>query len=169
VADAVNTEGSLGHAADGDDAPPLCERTDESKTGGDLGVRRPAVRRRRSRMGRHDVPEEDVVLDRQLPQDPVHDRRRRLRRAAAGELALRGERDPRDAGSAVARRLADEEDPGASAALEVRGEPSAQEPRPRPLGVLVERATDPSGGELVHEGDRRYDGTSVTGSSGQPG
>jgi hypothetical protein len=37
------------------------------------------------------------------------------------------------------------------------------------FGVLVEGLADPGGRQLVHECAGRYDGASVTGSSGQPG
>ena len=52
-----------------------------------------AVRRRRAGMRRHDVPEQHVVVEPELGEHAVDDRRRRLGRPAARELALGGERD----------------------------------------------------------------------------
>ena len=60
-------------------------------------------------MRRHEVPEQDLVLEPELGQRPVHDRGGRLGRPGPGQLALGGERDPGDARSAVAGRLADEQ------------------------------------------------------------
>jgi thiamine pyrophosphokinase len=50
--------------------------------------------------------------------------------------------------------------------LEVAGKPGSQEWSSRPLGVLVEGPPDPSGRQLLDECVGRYDGASVTGSSG---
>jgi hypothetical protein len=44
---------------------------------------------------------------------------------------------------------------------EVLRQPRAEEPSPRPLGVLVERVADPRSGELGDEVLRRYDAASV--------
>ena len=71
----------------------------------------------------------------------VDDRRGRLGRPGAGELALRGQRNARDARPAIAGRLGDEEEPRVrrlspdSAASRSR--------RSRGAGVLVERLADP--------------------------
>jgi acylphosphatase len=93
-------------------------------------------------MRRDDVPEQDVVLEAELAEDAVHDRRRRLGGTTAGELPLGRERDSRDPGSAIAGRLADEQDRRPCAVSEVRGQPVAEERRVRSGGVLVERRAD---------------------------
>jgi hypothetical protein len=116
-----------------------------------------------------DVPQQDFSFESQLTQHALDDGRGRFRRPRSGQLALRGERDPGEAGSAIARRLADEEDRRLPPRLEVRDEPPPEQRGPRAVGVLVERATDPRGGQLLDECRRRYDGASVTGSSGRPG
>ncbi len=73
-------------------------------------------------MRRHDVPEQHLVLDAELGEHAVHDRRRRLGRAGTRELALGSERNPADACAAVAGGLADEHDPRARASLEIGAE-----------------------------------------------
>jgi hypothetical protein len=55
----------------------------------------------------------------------MDDRGRRLRGTGAGELALGGERDPADPRSAVARGLADEDDPRIGVPFEICTEPLA--------------------------------------------
>jgi hypothetical protein len=77
----------------------------------------------------NDVPEENSVLERELGEHPVDHRRRRLCRPAARELPLGGEGNPGNACAAVARRLADDEDRGVGALLEVCGEPLSQKRR----------------------------------------
>src|SRR4029077_18638457 len=89
----------------------------------DLGAGRTPVRGRRAGMRRHDVPEEDALLEPELFEDAVHDRRARLRGAAAGGLALGGERDPGEARAAVAARLADEHQRRVGAVAEVGEQP----------------------------------------------
>ena len=96
----------------------------------------------------------------------MNDRRRRLGRAGPTELALGREGYARDTCSPIARRLADEKQRSLGAFLKVAHEPFAQQRRPCALGVLVESRTDAGSGQLVHECRRRYDGPSVTGSSG---
>jgi hypothetical protein len=117
-------------------------------------------------VGGDDVPEEHCRLQTELLENAVDDRRRRLGRATAGELPLGREGDAREAGATVAGRLADEEQAGTFPRVEVRGEPLTQQPRTRPLCVLVERRANPCGRELVDEG---YDSRSVDGELGQPG
>jgi hypothetical protein len=70
-------------------------------------------------MCRHDVPEQDVVHDPELGERALDDRRGRLGRPAAGQLALGGERDPADPRSAVAGGLADEDEPGVPFAVQI--------------------------------------------------
>ena len=169
VADVRSGERGLRNAADRDHPAVTSELTHEREPSHDLVARRPAIRERRPRVRGDDVPEEDALLEPELGEHAVQDRRRRLRRPLACELALGGERDPGDAGAAVARRLPDEEKVSCGMAREVDHEPIAKQRRPRPLRVLVERRSDTRGCELLDECRRRYDATSVTGSSGQPG
>src|SRR5947199_6435507 len=110
MADVRRPRGTRCDAADRDRAPAARELLEEWASVADLGRGRSAVRGLGAGMRRHHVPEEDVVLETELPEHPVDDRRRRLSWAAAGQLALRGERDSGDARPAVARSLADEED-----------------------------------------------------------
>ena len=71
------------------------------------------------RMCRHDVPEQDVVDDPALAESALDDRRGRLGGAAAGELALRGEREPADPRPTVAGGLADEDEAGVPLSVQV--------------------------------------------------
>jgi len=99
-------------------------------------------------MGRHDVPQQHLVLDAELREHAVHDRRRRLCGTGAGELPLGRERDPTDARAAVTGSLADEDDLRAGASLEIGTEPLTEVRRRR---VLVVRVADSRPGELVYE------------------
>jgi len=58
----------------------------------------------------HDVPQQDVVLDAELAQDAVHDRRARFGGSGSGDLPLGCERDTAHARAAKPRSLADEDD-----------------------------------------------------------
>src|SRR5437870_273948 len=95
-------------------------------------------------MRRDDIPEQDVLHEAELLENAVHDRRARLRRAGAGQLALRGERHAAHARSAIACRLPDEQDRCRPACLEVLAEPLPAQLR---LGVLIERLADTRRGE----------------------
>src|SRR5581483_8624131 len=103
-------------------------------------------------MCRHDVPEQHVLLDAELREHAVDDRRRRLRRAVAGQLPLGGERDAADARAAVAGRLADEHDGRVTPGAQVRLEPLPAQPR---AAVLVEGLADPGPGESVYQCSQR--------------
>lgn len=76
----------------------------------DFAGRRWAIRGLGARMGRDDVPEQDIVFHAELSQHAMDDRGGGLGRAGARQQSLRRERDAGDASAAVARRLADEED-----------------------------------------------------------
>jgi hypothetical protein len=99
-----------------------------------------------------DVPEEHSLLQAQLVDDAVDDRRGRLCRPSPAQLSLGRERNPGYARAAVARRFADEQDLGVVARFEVRLETGAKEPGTRAACVLVEGVTDPGGGEAFDEG-----------------
>ena len=70
-------------------------------------------------MGRDDVPEQHVVLEPELGEHAVDDRRARLRRPGAVSWRSEVNGMPLDARAAVAGRLPDEEDGRALLCLEV--------------------------------------------------
>ena len=164
--DSRDSERTLRDAADRNDRTVPREDPGERSARTDLGRRRPAVRRRAAGMRRHDVPEQHVFLESELEQRAVDDRRGRLGRPLARELPLRRERDARHARASVPGRLPHEQDASVGALVEVGGKPFAKKGGARPLRVLVERSPDPRRSEPVHESATRYDGASVTGSSG---
>ena len=63
MADPSDAKDSLGDTTDRDNAPTGGQRPEKVSPAGYLGARRRTVRRRSARVGRHDVPEKDVVLD----------------------------------------------------------------------------------------------------------
>ena len=77
-------------------------------------------------MGRHDVPEQHLLVELELGEDAVDDRRRRLGRPGAGELTLGGERDAGDSRAAVAGGLADEHERRIALRVEVGGRAGAR-------------------------------------------
>ena len=143
-----------------------------------------SVDRRRPGMRRHDVPEEDALLEPELCKHAVDDRRRGLIRARAGQLPLGGERNP---GICARRDTRPPRRRGATVrplvATQVRGEPRSQQPRARAVPVLVERPSDGGRRQLVDElrpsrGPRqrsarrhpdRYDAHGVNGELGATG
>lgn len=166
MAKAGKCQRCLGHASDRHDPPPRGEHAHEAQPGPHLDACGPPVRPLRPGVRGDDVPEEHIVLEVELREDAVDDGRRGLRGPCSGELALRGERDPGDPGTAVPGRLADEQQRRASMRAEIPNEAIAEEGSARPLGVLVERVADAGTPELSHECLRRYHGASVVGSSG---
>ena len=70
---------------------------------------------------------------------------------AAGELALRGERDPGDAGAAVAGRLADEQQRRVFASLEVGKQPVAPRVGAVAVTIEVERRADRGAAQPLDE------------------
>ena len=109
---------------------------------------RPAVRRRRPGMGRHDVPEQDVVLDPSSRRTRCTIVARRLCRPAAGQLAFRGERHAADPRAAVAGGLADEHDARVARSSRYSAQPLAAQ-----LGasVLVVRRSDACAREPLYD------------------
>jgi hypothetical protein len=87
----------------------------------------------------HHVPQQHVRVELELRERAMDDRRRRLGRARAGELALGRERKSADACAAVAGRLADEQVPRLRPPIQVVPEPLAAE---LGAGVLVEGRAD---------------------------
>jgi acylphosphatase len=138
-------------AADGDHSTPIRKALGELQPGAHLVRRRRPVAALGAGMGRDDVPEHDVVLDSEPGEDAVDDRGRRLRGAGPGELALRRERETGDPGSAIAGRLAHEQDRRVGPRDEVRREAGAAERCPRPLGVLIEGLADTDACQLVDD------------------
>jgi hypothetical protein len=61
-------------------------------------------------MRRDDVPEQHLLGEPEFCGDALHCRGGHLGRSCPGQLPLRGEGNPGDAGAAVAGRLADEEE-----------------------------------------------------------
>jgi hypothetical protein len=144
-------EDRMSQASDGD--RPACggELFEEAHRLSYFVLRGRAVRARVAgtvRMRRHHVPEQDVGRELELRERAVDDRRRRLGRPRAGELALGREREPADTRAAVAGRLADEQVPGSRPPLQVAPQPLAAG---LGVGVLVERRADARPRELVDE------------------
>jgi hypothetical protein len=123
MADVRRRKRPLRDSADREHATTARELSCKGQAGFDFAARRRAVRDGRARVGRHDVPEQDVCLEIELLERAMDDRRRRLRGSGAGDLALRRERDPADARAAIARGLADEENRRVVPTREVRREP----------------------------------------------
>ena len=96
-----------------------------------------------------DVPAEDVELE--LRKDALDDGRRCFSRAAPGQLALRGERQPGNACAAVAGRFADEQEIGVGSVFEIQTKPLPSSLRAGSLPIEVEGGTDASGGKSGHE------------------
>jgi hypothetical protein len=122
VADVRRTGHLLGDPADRDDAAPARDRVEEPSGSLHLDARRPPVGVRPTGlvwMRRDDVPEQDVAFNPELGKRGVDDRRGRLGRPVAGQLPLRGERDPADPGAAVPRCFADQNDRRIPFSLEV--------------------------------------------------
>ena len=102
----------------------------ERDAGRNLLPRGRAVRARGARVRRHDVPEEDVLLEPELAEHALHNGGRRLRGPAATELPLGRKRDAGDASAAISGSLADEENAGLAPVLQI-GDPGALEALPR--------------------------------------
>jgi acylphosphatase len=136
---------------DPDHPTSLRELGEEGRARLDLLPRRRAVRARGARVGRNDVPEQNVACDPELRKDRVDDRGGRLGRACAGELTLRGQRYSRHARPTVSRRFGDEQE----VRVAPRGQVGAKAPTPeRRARVLVERLADPRGGEPLDKAHR---------------
>lgn len=149
MADIRGSEGVRGHPADGDHATVFGELESKRKPGFDLRFRGSAVGRLGAGMGRDDIPKDSV--DPGLCECPVDDGGGRLRRACAGELALRRERDARDTRAAVARRLAHEQDRRVRVLGEIPREALTQQRRASAFPVEVPCRADVGAGEPVDE------------------
>jgi hypothetical protein len=147
MSDVGRVQGALGDPADGDHAAPACQLTRERQANFDLGSRRRTVRGRGAGMRWHDVPEQDGSFELELSERAVNDRRGRLAGGRAADLALRRERDSRDARTSVAGRFADEQDRCVGALSQVVVEALRQ----ALVAVLVERVADPCRGEPVYQ------------------
>ena len=140
-------EGGLCDSSDREDAAPARELVRERETGLDLGSCRRAIPCGGSGVRRDDVPEKDFLIEAELGEDAVHNRRRRLARCVAGELTLGGERDPGYACAAVAGGLTEEQDGCVRAGLEV----ALEALREAVVAILVERVADSRRGESVYQ------------------
>lgn len=141
----------MGQTADSDRSAPGRESLEKAHRVTDFGLRRPAIRRRLARtvwMGRDDIPEQHVGLELELGERPVDDRRGRLGRAGAGELALRREGQTTDARAAVAGCFADEQVARVSSPVQIGVEALAPQ---LGIGVLVERVADVRRGQSLDE------------------
>ena len=131
VAQVGAAERTLGDPPEGQHAPPADELEREAQAGLDLGSRRRPVRRARRRGG---WERRSRAAPRARPRARTSaawtTRRGRLGGAAAAQLALGGQGDPRDPGTAVAGRLAHEEQRRPGALLQVGGEPRRAGARP---------------------------------------
>jgi hypothetical protein len=136
---------------DREPAASVHQLTREWEAGFDLGPSRRAIGIRGSRVRRHDVPQQHVLVEAELREHAVHDRRGRLGRPSARELPLGRERDARDARAAVAGRLTDDQDRRVGALLEVARETLSQSV----VSVLVERVADSRSGEAVYQRSQR--------------
>jgi len=147
--DIGSSGGASREPADGDQAAALRELLEEGPRGEDLEPGRTPVRRLRPRVGGHDVPAQGVQLE--FGEDPLHDRGRRLRRSAAAELTLRGERQTGDPGTAIAGGLTHEKERSAGMIFQIGPKPAAPGLRARSVTVEVERRADARGREAPYE------------------
>ena len=148
VPDIRRVEDGRGDPPDGDDAAAAGQLVEERSRCAHLTARRPPVRISRPRVRRDDVPQKHIVLEAELAEDAMHDRRARLGRARAGQLTLGRERHTADARAAIAGSLADEDDGRRGALLEIDAESFAPERRAR---VLIVRRADARAGEPIDE------------------
>src|SRR4051794_22942462 len=148
MADVRRVEDGRGQPPDSDCDATAGQLVEERGGRRDFVSRGPPIRGLIAGMRRDYVPEEHLVLDAELGEHAVDDRRGRLCGAGARELALGRERDPADARAAIAGGLADEYARRAPTSLEIRTEPVAQVRR---SGVLVVRLADPGVGEPFYE------------------
>src|SRR5215471_8440807 len=160
MADVRRVEGLGGETADRDRGASTGELAKERRGRFHLYAGGTPVRGLGAGMGRNDVPEQHLVLYLEAREHPVDDRRGRLGRAGAHELALGCEGDPADACAAIPRRLADEDDSRAAAPGEVGTEAVTQQRRVR---VLVVGMPDLGVGQPLDEIRRRYSHSIVAG------
>src|SRR6188472_3983629 len=151
VADVGRTQSLLRDAADGEHTATPSELARKREAGANLVSPRRPVERRGAGVSRDDVPQQNALLELQLREDALDDRRRGLGGAGAGELALRGERDPGDTRTAVAGCLADEQQPCFLPGFEVREEPLAAHGRAVTVTIEVERRADPRAPQPLDE------------------
>lgn len=154
MADVRRAQDRLGEPSDGDRAASGDELLQERERRLDLRPARATVRRLGAGMRRHDVPEQDVLIQAELGEHAVHDRRGRLGRAAARELPLGREGQAADSSAPVTRGLSDQDDRRPRPGLEIGREPLSARPT---TAVLVVRIADPGRGQAVYQ--RVYEGT----------
>ncbi len=154
VAEVDAAEGLVRDPADREHPPPARELACEGQPRGDLCTRRAAVETLAAGVRRDDVPEQHIAVETELGEGAVDNGGGRLGRAQAGQLALRGERDPRHAGATVAGRLAHEQVAGARRLVQVALDPLAQQRRALAVPVEVVGRADPRGSEPLDEPSR---------------
>ena len=141
-------ESGGGEPADGDRSAPSDQLVEERLRGFDLGSGRPAVRRRCPGMRGHDVPEQHLVLDSELREHAVNDRRGRLRGARARQLPFGSEGNSADSGTSVAGGLADKDNVSSGSRPEIVPQSLSEGWR---VGVLVEGLADLGCREPLYE------------------
>src|SRR5437764_8063411 len=156
MADVGRAENGLGDASNRDHPAASRELSRKRDACGDLAAPGRPVRALGARMRRDDVPEQDALLEAELGQDAVDDRRARFRRADAGQLPFGGEGDPGNPSAAVAGRLADEQERRVATGLEVGAQPLSPRDRALAVTIEVERGADLGAREPLNE--RRLDG-----------
>src|SRR6478609_12195131 len=102
-------------------------------------------------MRRDDVPAERLPLEAELGERVADDRGRGLGGPTPGQLTLRGERNPRHAGAAIAGRLADEEQRRGFARLQVGTKTVAPRFGAVAFTIEVERGADPGAAQALDE------------------
>jgi hypothetical protein len=139
----------LGEPADGEDTTPSGELVEEGPRSFHLVTGGSPIRPRGAGVRRHDVPAQS--WEPELSQDALDDRGGRLGRPGSCHLALGGERDAGDTGSAVAGRFANEQKGGARANLEVFVQPASSLSGTIAFAIEVECRSDPCGSQMGHE------------------
>jgi len=135
MADVRATENCVREASHCDHAPRTYELSEERPPCIDLARGRAPVRvdaAGQVRVRRYQIPEQHVIFEAELTEHAVDDRCRGLGGITAGQLTLGRERDAADPRAAIPRGLADEDEPGPSAAVEVRRQALAPESAPAP-------------------------------------
>lgn len=151
MANVARAERGLRDAADREYTAATGELACEREACFDLCAGRRTIRCRCAGVRRHDIPEQDSVLERQLLENAVHDRRSGFCGPGSGELALGRERDAGEARTVVAGGFADQEQRRVGAGFEVALQARCE----TIVGVLVVRRADLCGSETVYQCSQR--------------
>jgi hypothetical protein len=104
-----DSERELGRSSHRNRTATSSDELEEAQTALHLDAGRRPVRRRRPRMRRNDIPEQNVVGETEPSKDALHDGRGRLGGTRTRQLSLGGEGEARDSCPTIPGRLADEE------------------------------------------------------------